>query len=146
MEAALLVTGTCTVAVLADRLVAAIARLVFAGTIVAGMAARTVRLERRILPGNDLGVLLMTVCASQVAAMIQWFKRRRSVTELVRCKRNGVVAAVAFLSRAKMAVILAECNDAVVAGRTGAQNLRVIDRKHRRPYSRCMTVFAYVGC
>ena len=49
------------------------ALLVWPRLVVARMTTRTVGLECRILPGDELGVGLVTPGALQVAAMILWF-------------------------------------------------------------------------
>ncbi len=130
MEVALLVTSTSAVAILADRLIATVACLVFIGTIVTRMATRAIRLKRGILPGNKLGVLLMTVGTRQITAMVEWLKRRSSVTKLIRYKRVRIVAAVALLRGTEVARVLANSDNAVVTGRTRAQYLGVIDVKY----------------
>mgnify|MGYP001814145384 CR=1 FL=1 len=60
MEAALLMARTCAITVLTDSFIAAIRGFVLVWPVVACMAAGTVRLERGILPGNQLGILRMT--------------------------------------------------------------------------------------
>jgi len=70
MEAALLVTGPCAVAVLADRFVATACRFVLVRPVVARVTAGAIGLERRKLPCNRLGVGFVTVGALQVAAVI----------------------------------------------------------------------------
>lgn len=115
MEAIFLVTRPGAVAIFTDCLIAAIRTLMFIGPVVPGMATSTVRLERRILPRNGLGVRLVTLGTLQVAAMIQWLIGQRRMTELVRCKRVGVVALVAFLLRYEVTVIAPYCRYTVVA-------------------------------
>ena len=146
MEAVLLVACAGTVAVLANRLVAAIAGFVFVRTIIAGMTTRTVGLEGGVLPDNHFRVVLVAVGTGEVAAMVKRFKRCRRVSEIVRLEGIGVVALIALPGRHKMSGILADCGCAIVTRRTGAKHLGVVNVEHRRPDSRCMAVFTDVRC
>lgn len=70
METVLLMAGTSTISVLANRLVAAILCFVFVRTIVAGMAARAIRLKGRELPGDYFTVVLMAIGTTEISAVI----------------------------------------------------------------------------
>lgn len=54
------------------------------------------------------------------------------------------MAGVAFNGSYKVAIVLASRDRTVVAGRTGAEHLSVINGKHRCPDCRCMTVLTHV--
>ena len=144
MEAVLLMARTSTITVLADCLIATVYPFVFVRTIVTRVAPRTVRLKCRILPDDYGRVVLVTVGASEVAAVVQWFERSCCVTEIVRHEGVRVVAEVALYSGNKVARILADRGCAVVAGRTGAEHLCVVNVEHRRPNCRRMTGFTNV--
>ena len=55
------------------------------------------------------------------------------------------MAEVAFYSGNKVARVLADRGCAVVARRTGAEHLCVVNVEHRRPNCRRVTVFTNVG-
>lgn len=145
MKAVLLMTCACAIAILADCFIAAILGLVLVRAIVIGVTTGTVGLERSVLPDDDLRVVLMTVATSQIAAVIQRLERRTCVTEIIRYEGVRVVAEITFQRGDKVSRILADCGRPVMAGRTGAQNLCVIDIQHRRPGRRRVAVFADVG-
>ena len=86
VETVLLMAGACAIPVLTNCLVAATLCLVLVRAIVAGMTARAIRLEGRELPGNDFAVVLMTIGAIQITAVIQRFERRRQMAKIVRRK------------------------------------------------------------
>lgn len=83
MKAAFLMTSAGAITILTDRLIAAVASLVLIRTIISSVTTGTVGLKRSVLPDNNLGIAAVTVGASQIAAMIQRFKRRRRVAEIV---------------------------------------------------------------
>lgn len=139
-------TSASTITIFADGLIATIACLVLVGAVIIGVTARTIRLERSVLPGDDLCILLMAFRAIQIAAMVEWFERCRRVAELVRNKRIGVMAAVTLLTRTEVTVVLTNRDHVVVTGRTGAEYLGVIDIECRRPDRRRMTVLTHVRC
>ncbi len=56
----------------------------FARLVVAGMAARAVRLERGVTPVHGLGVVLVTPGAGEIAAMVQWLVAETRVSKGVR--------------------------------------------------------------
>ena len=117
MEAVLLVAGTSAVAILADGFVAAISRFVFVRSIITRMTTCAIRLECGELPDYDFAVVLVTLCAGQVAAMIQRFKRCCRMSELIRDERIGVVATVALLRGNEVARVFADGVIAVMARR-----------------------------
>lgn len=63
MKAVFLVTGTRAIAVFADRFIATVTSFVLVRPVVARVAAGTIRLKRRVLPDDDLTVVLVAVCA-----------------------------------------------------------------------------------
>ena len=103
---------------------------VWARLVAIRMAAGTVGLERRVPPDDDLGVGLMALGARQIATMVERLERCGRVPEVVGRPGICIVATVAFLRSAKVAGVLAGRDDAVVAGRAGAQHLRVINREY----------------
>ena len=52
------------------------------------------------------------------------------------------MAEIALLGRNEVAVVLASCQRSVMAGRTAAKHLRVINSGHRYPGNRSVAVFA----
>lgn len=88
--------------------------LVIVRPVLAGMAARTIRLIRRVGPGNHFSIGLVAGRTGEVATVIERLERRRRVPELIRCKRIGVVADVAFLGGHEVAIVLAGGGYAVV--------------------------------
>jgi len=146
MEAALLVTGAGAVTILTHCLIAIIRALVFVGAVIASVTASTVRLERGILPNDDFTVVLMAVNTGQVGAMVQRLKRCCGMTKIVWHEGVGVVTEIALQRGYEVISILAIRRGAVVAGRTGAKHLRVIDIQHRLPHGWGMAVFTNVRC
>ena len=146
MEAVFLMASAGAIAILADRLVAAVRSLVLIRAVVIRMTAGAVWLERRILPNNDLGIVLVTIGAGEVAAMVQRFERRGCVSEVVGYERIGVVAEVAFNGCYKVPLILADRGYSVVTRRARAENLCVVNVQYRLPNSRRMAVFTNVRC
>ena len=63
----------------------------------------------------------------------------------VRNPRDRLVAFVAFAIGDKVTGVSAGCDDAVMARRTRAQDLRVVDRDHGAPYGCAVTVLSNVG-
>ena len=144
MEAVFLMASAGAIAILADRLVAAVRSLVLIRAVVIRMTAGAVWLERRILPNNDLGIVLVTIGAGEVAAMVQRFERRGCVSEVVGYERIGVVAEVAFNGCYKVPLILADRGYSVVTRRARAENLCVVNVQYRLPNSRRVAVFTNV--
>jgi len=95
--------------------------------VVARVAARTVSLKCGEPPGNEFRVGLVTIGAWQVGAVIERLVGQSGVSEVRRNPRVGVVAHVAFLCRQEMTCILPGRANTVMTGRTGPQNLIVID-------------------
>ena len=92
-----------------------------------GVASGTIRLIHRERPINDLLVNLVTLGTSEIATMVEGFIDQADVP--VDMRQPGIcrVADIALLVRHEMAVVLARCRIAVMAGRAGTQHLRVID-------------------
>ena len=86
----------------------------------------------------------MAVGALGVAAVIQWFVKKTGVHIDVRNPRGGRVAFVAFVNRDEVLAIRARCRVAIVAGRTYADYLVVIDSGRGRPGRRRMAALANV--
>ena len=87
----------------------------------------------------------MTLGAVQVAIVIKRLKRQARV--LVDVGQPGIrhVADVALLHGVEVPVVLAGCRVAIVAGRAGAQYLRVVDSGNRCPGRGGVAVFANIG-
>lgn len=116
METTFLVAGTGTVAILANRFITAIPGFVLAGPIVTRMTTRTVRLERRILPGDGLGIGFVAFRTLQVATVILRLVRQRRMTVICRCPGIGGMAHVALQRRAEVIRVLTRRDCAVVTG------------------------------
>ena len=86
----------------------------------------------------------MAVGALGVAAVIQWFVKKTGVHIDVRNPRGGRVAFVAFVNRDEVLAIRARCSNSIMAGRTYADYLVVIDSGRGRPGRRRMAAFANV--
>ncbi len=142
VESALLVTGSRAISILADRLITIIRPFVLTGPVVTGVATGAVRLERRVLPGDRLGIRLVTLCACLAAAMVQRLVGKRRVPELVWRPCVAVVAGVALLLRIKVPLVVSGRSHAVMTRGTGAKNLIVIDIEYRYPRCRRVAVLA----
>lgn len=88
----------------------------------------------------------MTFRAVEVAAVVERLVGQPRVAEVSGPPGIGTVAQTAVLRGAEVPGILAGCLGAVVARRTGAQNLIMIDRNRRLPDSAAVAVFANVCC
>ena len=132
METALLVTRAGAVAIFAYRFIATIPGFMLARPIIASVTARTIGLERRVLPGDSLSIGLMTGRTLQIASVILWLVGQGRVAII--CRRPGVggMAHVALHCRAEVVRILTGGDRAVVTGRTGSKHLRMINRNYRR--------------
>jgi len=109
------------------------------------MAGRAVGLECGIPPGDLFCIRLMTGRARQVAAMILRFVRQRGVSIIRRHPRVGAVTYIALFCGAEVILVLANCLDAVVAGRARTKHLCMVNGHHRRKNIRRVTVFADIG-
>lgn len=103
------------------------------GLVVVGVATCAVRLKCRELPIDHFGVALMAVRAVEVTAMIQWFVRQSGVTVVCGCPRIRDMTQPAILCRVEVAGIHTGGRGAIVARRTGSNDLVVIDSNYRRP-------------
>jgi len=112
--------------------------------IVAGVATRTIRLKSRELPDDQLRVGLVTLRTSEIAAVVHWFKRKSCVREFRWRPRCGVMAAIALLCGNKMSGVLSRRSYTVVAGRTGPQNLSMVDGQNRCPHRCRVAVLANI--
>ena len=86
----------------------------------------------------------MAVGALGIAAVFQWLVSQAGVHVDMLNPRDRRVAFIAFLDTVEVSVIGASCNIAIVAGRTYAQHLPVIDRGRGRPGRRRMAALANV--
>ena len=109
--------GASAITILADGFVAAISRLMFVRSIITRMTTGAIRLECGELPDHDFAVVLVTLRAGKIAAMVQWFKRCCRMPELVRDERIGIVATVALQRGYEVAGVFADGGIAVMARR-----------------------------
>ena len=114
--------------------------------VIVSVATRTVRLKCGVLPGHLLRIRLVTGRARQIAAMILRLIRKRSVPVVSRYPRIRCVADVALYCGAEVILVLADCLNAIVAGRTRAKHLCVVDCEYRRKHIGGVTVFTDVRC
>ncbi len=110
------------------------------------MTTTTIRLERRVLPVHNLGIALMTFGALKIVAVILRLIRQARVAVISGRPCIRRVAQTTVLRGIEVPWIHAGSLRAVVAGRTGAQDLVVVDCRHRRPDGAAVAVLADVGC
>jgi len=116
------------------------------GLVVTSVTACAIWLVARRRPADHFRVVLMTLGAREVVAMILRLIRQAGVPVVGRYPRIRAVAQTTVLHGIEMARVLSGSRSAVVARRTGAENLVVIDRCYRRP-SRCaVAILANIGC
>ena len=118
--------------------------LVWTRSVIAGMATGAVRLKGCELPYDKFRVGLVTFGAGQVPAVVLWLIRQRGVPKVRRCPGIRVVANIAFLVRQEMSCVLSDGGYAVVAGRAGTENLRMIHCYYGRPCCRAVTILANI--
>ena len=141
------VTGTGTVPEFAYRIgdIRIFVLLVRARLVVARVTAGTIRFECRILPNNDFRVTLVALGALQLASMILRLVRQGGMTIVRGLPRVGVVAGVALQRSVEVIRVLADRCYAIVAGRTGAEYLRMIDGQLWRKHICGVAVFTHIG-
>lgn len=88
----------------------------------------------------------MAIRAQEITAVIKRFVSQARVTEIGRYPRGRAMTQTAILRRIKVSRILAGCRRAVMAGRTGAENLVMVHRDYWHPGVTSVAVFADVGC
>ena len=145
METALLVTRTCTIAILIDRFCSAACSFMFVLAIIARMATGTIRLVSRELPVDEVCVGQMATGAWRIATMIQGLIRQSRMHEDVGQPPCRGVTKIAFLGCYEVTAILANGECSIVAGRTGSDHLRMIHANRRHPRCRSMAIFADIG-
>lgn len=118
--------------------------LVRSGLVFVGMTAGTVRLVGRSSPLDNVGVVLVAFCAFEVAAMIQRLVWQTGMHVDVRYPCRCRMARIALLLRDEVAEILASSDRAVMTGRAGTENLRVIHGNDRAPRRRRVAVLARI--
>jgi len=101
------------------------------GLVVASVTACAIGLVARRRPADHFRVVLMALGAREVVAMILRLIRQAGVPVVGRYPRIRAVAQTTVLRGIEMALILPGGQGSVVAGRTGAENLVVIDRRYR---------------
>lgn len=145
METVLLMARARAITILTDSFVATISGFMLVWPVVACMAARTVRLESGVLPGNQIGILRMTFGTLQVALMILRLVCQRRVPIIGWRPRVRDVADVTLNTGVEVTGILTRCRHSVVTGRAGPQYLAVVNGENGREHIRRMAVFTYVG-
>ena len=113
--------------------------------VLVGMATCAIRLEGREAPVHGLGVTLVTSGAGEVAAVVERFVRQTRMVIVNGRPGVGVMAQATVLVRIEVTRILSRRRGAVVAGRTGAQDLVVIDGGDRRPGVGAMAILTHIG-
>ena len=117
---------------------------VYAGLVVTGVTACAIGLVAWGRPADHFRVVLMALGAQEVVAMILRLIRESRVPVVGRYPRIRAVAQTTVLHSIEMARILPGGLRPIVAGRTGAENLVVIDRRYRRPNRRVVTILANI--
>ena len=118
---------------------------VYAGLVVTGVTACAIGLVARRRPVNDFRVVLMTLGAKEIVAMILWLIRESGVSVVGRCPRIRVVAQTTVLHGIEVARVLPGGQRSIVAGRTGTKHLVVIDCRYRRPGRCAVAILANIG-
>ncbi len=139
--------GTGTVSQLAGRVFdfRTFGFLVWAGLVIVAVTARAIRLESGESPVDHFRIALMTLCALQIATMIQRLIGQSDMAVVGRCPRIRVMAQTTVLRRIKVARGHAGRGGAVVAGRAGAENLAMVDADYWLPGIGAVAVFADIG-
>ena len=127
MEAALLVARAGAIAILAHSFIAAICGFVLVGPVVTGVATCAVGLICGVLPGDHFRIALVAVRTQEIAAMILWLVRQRSVPVVRGRPRVGAMTCIALYCCVEMVLILTRRLDTIMAGRAGAKHLRMIN-------------------
>ena len=81
--------------------------------------------------------------ALEIAAVIQWLVKQAAMHIDMWNPGRRCVAVIALMNGIEVPEIRARCCGAIVAGRTNANYVVVIDRRRRRPGRRRMAVFAH---
>lgn len=116
------------------------------GSVVAGVATRTIGLKCRELPGDHFRVALVTIGTREIAAMILRVIRQRRVLVIRRRPSVVVMTHIALFRGAEMVLILTRRLHTIVAGCARSEHLRVIYRHDRRKHIGRMAVFADIRC
>lgn len=101
--------------------------VVLAGFVIARMAASTGGRITGRRPIHCIRVGIVAVGAVEVTSMIEWFVRQTGVTETRRDPAVRRVTLATIDGRGEVSGVHPGSIDAIVAGRTGAQYLVVID-------------------
>jgi hypothetical protein len=105
-----------------------------AGFVITRVATGTVRLECRELPVNNLGVALVTFCASQIIPVILRLVRQARMAIVNWRPGIRVVTQTAILRRIEMPRVLSRRKRTVVARRAGPKHLVVVHVRHWCPH------------
>ena len=120
--------------------------LVYAGLVIIGVTTRTIGLVARRRPVDHVRIVLVALGAIEVAAVILRLIRKPGVPVVSRQPRDRAVTLATVLRGIEVAGVLSGGRSAIVARRTGAENLVVVHRCNRRPNRRAVAIFADVGC
>ena len=120
--------------------------LIYAGLVVTRVTACAIGLVTWRRPADHVRIVLVAFGTSEVATMILWFIRKSGMPVVGRQPRDRTMTHATVLRGIEVARILSRGCCAVVARRTGAQNLVVIHGRDRCPDRRGVAILADVGC
>ena len=140
--------GASAITQLADRVpdIRVLVFLMRVGSEVVSVAAGAIGLVSGVRPVHGLRIVLVTVRAREIAAMIEGLVRKTHVPVVVGDPGSRVMALVTLPLRDEVPRILAGRNIPVVTGRTGAEYLGVIDAHDGAPRRCAVTVLADIRC
>ena len=108
------------------------------------MATGTVRLELRVRPDIGCRVARVAIHAREVAAVIERLITQGRMSEYMGNPDAGVMAVVTLSRRHEVTRVSSRGDDAIMAERAGANDLRVIDRHYGAPCRCGVAVLANV--
>lgn len=129
-----------TVQIIGQTIVVVLARVV-----IIRMTPGAGGLVSRRRPAYGFRIRRMAGGAEEVAEVIQWFVGETRMAEISRYPCNRVVAKTAVLRRVEVPRVLAGCRCAIVAGRTGSEDLVVVHGRRRHPEVGAVAVLADIG-
>ena len=132
--------AACTIQVILKAIVVVFARLV-----ISRMTARAGRRVARGRPVDGIRIGIMAFRTLEVAAVIERLISQTGVVEVRRCPTIRGMALATIYRRTEMTRVHSSRISAIVTGRTGAQNLVVVDRVCWYEYRGVVAVFADIG-
>lgn len=109
--------------------------LMWASFVIGCVTAGAVGLVRRCVPGNKLGIGLMTIRASEVVPVVERFEQQCRVLEYVRQPVSAHVAIVALKGRNEVVARFARGTCAVVtAGASARCHIIMVESRGYPPY------------